>query len=142
MLIIAKIYARRELPRKSAANTSDKQSMPHKHCVYVRSINYLGTIERSIQRDICALISAIWLFLVGIIDFLKGEEEERTTTNYKARTTISYTSNQLRPFTFMLKGYSSLHPPIKESIKKSGSLGKLTSCVFLRELKIKKLCLK
>ena len=119
MLIIAKIYARRELPRKSAANTSDKQSMPHKHCVYAGSINYLGTIERSIQRDICALISAIWLFLVGIIDFLKGEEEEeeRTTTNYKTRTTISYTSNQLRPFTFMLKGYSFLHPPLRNLFK-------------------------
>ena len=114
MLIIAIIYARRELPRKSADNTSDKQSMPHKQCVYVGSINYLGTIERSIQRDICALISAIWLFLVGIIDFLKGEEEEeeeeRTTTNYKTRITISYKSNQLRPFTFMLKGYSSPYP--------------------------------
>ena len=112
MLIIAIIYARRELPRKSADNTSDKQSMPHKQCAYVGSINYLGTIERSIQRDICALISAIWLFLVGIIDFLKEEEEEeeRTTTNYKTRTTISYTSNQLRPSDFMLKGYSSPYP--------------------------------
>jgi hypothetical protein len=137
MLIIAKICARRELPRKSAANTSDKQSMPHKHCVYVGSINYLGIIERSIQRDICALISAIWLFLVGIIDFLKGEEEERITTNYKARTTISYTSNQLRPFTFMLKGYSLLHPPIKESFKKSSHLGNLTKAFFEREPKTK-----
>lgn len=110
MLIIAIIYARRELPRKSADNTSDKQSMPHKQCVYVGSINYLGTIERSIQRDICALISAIWLFFVGIIDFLMGEEEERTTTNYKTRTTISYTSNQLRPSDFILKGNSSPYP--------------------------------
>jgi len=139
MLIIAKIYARRELPRKSSANTSDKQSMPHKHCVYAGSINYLGIIERSIQRDICALISAIWLFLVGIIDFLK--EEERITTNYKARTTISYTSNQLMPFTFMLKGYSLLHPPIKESFKKSSHLGELTWVFFIRETKIKIRCL-
>lgn len=82
MPIIAKIYARRKLPRKSAVDTSDERSMPLKQCIYVGSINFLGTIKRSIQRDICALISAIWLFLVGIINFLKGGEEESTKLNF------------------------------------------------------------